>query len=53
MLCLSVTGDRYGRQTVGHNSNRSSIHTALYINWCTVGTVGLTVSVTGESWGLV
>jgi hypothetical protein len=22
-------------------------------NWCTVGTVGLTVSVTGERWGLL
>ena len=26
-------------------------HTALYIYWCTVGTVWLTVSVTGERYG--
>jgi hypothetical protein len=48
---VSVTGERYGRQNVGHNSNSSNRHTALYINWCTVGTVGLTVSVTGDRYG--
>ena len=45
---LSVQqGQRYGRQTIGHYSNSSNRHAALYINRCTVCTVGLTVSATG------
>ena len=47
-LTVSVTGERYGRQTIGQYSNSSNRHTALYINWCTVGMVGLSVSVTVE-----
>jgi hypothetical protein len=40
-------GQRYGRETSGHYSNSSNRHTVLYLNWCTVCTVGLTVSATG------
>ena len=50
-LSVSVTGERYGRQTVGTIAVAANRHTALYINWCTVGTVGFSVSVTGEKYG--
>jgi len=40
-------GNSYGRQTIGHYSNSSNRHTTLYINRCTVWTVGLTKSATG------
>jgi hypothetical protein len=51
-------GQRYSRQNIGHYSNSSNRHRALYTNWCTVCTVGLSVSVTAtevrqtECWSL-
>ena len=42
---MSVTGERYGRETVGTIAIAAIDSTALYINWCNVG---LSVSVTGE-----